>query len=334
MPDLEETTPGSGIYDHWSGGSSFSYWWEFLSAWGILPGSANPRTITLRVGGINFPVEIYEYDEDTTLSGSIGTSTNDNNGVVVICHGKLTLSNVTTAARKRGLFIWGDEVVGSANMTQKGAHASGQNLYLCSGRTVTATGGLGGSRAYAYRAQGASESYVAVAPVTGGTPSLGCGGGYSGVAVAEKASKPFDPDTGGSVKAYSGAGGNGTSYCGGSGGGGVAVWNYSPGTTFTGTGDSAGNNGSTPGTSKNVKSDASDRYWDDHKGSDKGGGTLIITGKSVSGTFTSRGESVSYDLYGWPYPGSSGGGCVAVLANSPGSISISTGNGSSIIQEV
>ena len=330
MPDLEETTPGSGVYDHWSGGSSFSYWWEFLSAWGIIPGT-NPKSLTLRIGGINYPVVIYEYDEDTTLSGSIGNSTNDSHGVVVICHGKLTLSNVTTAARKRGLFIWGDEISGSANMTQKGAHCSGQNLYLYSGVTVPATGGAGASSLLAQTA--GTGDYQTLYSAAGSSPAgLGCGGGSSGKAFAGYVGGSA---TYGVAKAYSGAGANGSSYCGGSGGGGVHVENARSGSTYTqyaGNGAlSAGGGGKFCREWAGGSATCYPDYVEDYRGTCAGGGLLVVMGKEIStlsltATGTSNGSSTDN--------ANSGGGCVVALANEIGSVSKSVGNGGYLIQEV
>ncbi len=329
IPDLLETTPGSGVYDHWTGRPPFSYWWEFLSAWGIIPGS-NPRSLTLRIGGINYPVVIYEYDEDTTLSGSIGNSTNDSHGVVVICHGKLTLSNVTTAARKRGLFIWGDEVVGTANMTQKGAHATGQNLYLYPGVTVPAAAGIGGT-AYAYRPDGHSGSSVYAGPNAGTAPSIGCGGGFSGKAWATRPGSPCDPDTtGGTSHAYAGQGGRGTSYCGGAGGGGIMVMCYANTGSYTGRGEN-GSGVSTGGQywQADDQNGKYNPYSTTYRGSSAGGGLLVVTGRIVSGTFTALGGNSSHS-----YCGNAGGGCVVALANEIGSVSKSVGNGGYLIQEV
>jgi len=322
MPDLEEATLGSGIYDHWTGGTPFSYWWEFLSAWGIIPGT-NPKSLTLRIGGINYPVVIYEYDEDTTLSGSIGNSTEDSHGVVVICHGKLTLSNVTTAARKRGLFIWGDEVVGSANMTQKGAHASGQNLYLYPGVTVPAAAGLGGT-ATANKPVGTYS--VTAGPTAGAAPSLGCGGGYSGKAIAYMTGSVCDGDSGGTIAASAGAGGRGTSYCGGAGGGDITACNPVAGSTYSPSGEAGSANGTLGGRSCTCTRGYATE-WGSNRGGNTGGGLLVVTGKSVSGSYASTGGS------GTGY-GTSGGGCVVALANEIGSVSKSVGNGGYLIQEV
>jgi len=333
IPDLLETTPGSGVYDHWTGRPPFSYWWEFLSAWGIIPGS-NPRSLTLRIGGINYPVAIYEYDEDTTLSGSIGNSTNDSHGVVVICHGKLTLSNVTTAVRKRGLFIWGDEVSGTAHMTQKGARCSGQNLYLYPGVTVPATGGAGAPKVLAAYIPGINNSLVQEWSQTGSSPGgLGCGGGNSGVARAAYVIGTGEENA--TAKAYSGAGGNGTSYCGGSGGGGAEVYNSYGTSTYTKyAGDgaiSAGGIGTgwtrMPGGTTTEYTEAREGK----RGTCAGGGLLVAMGKKIS-TLSLTAKGTNNGLHS--EHADSGGGCVVALANEIGSVSKSVGNGGYLIQEV
>ena len=322
LPDLEETNEGSGIYDHWTGGAPFSYWWEFLSVWGILPGTTSPRSITLQIGGTNFPVDIYEYDEGTTLSGAIGTSVNDARGVVIICHGKLTLSGITTAARKRGFFIWADEVLGSANMTQKGAHCSGQNLPLYPGITVPATGGAGGT--------GATSSLVCppggdntIIGLSGGVPSeLGCGGGDGGNAMTFG----YSWDSG-SAYAKGGNGAVGTSYCGGAQGGHAYARVDSTGGYATScVAGNGGANGSPGGsglcgidgvyTSYRVNSG-------DLDGNASGGGLLVVAGKIVScSSLISLGTGA-------------GDGCVVVLGNDVSGVATpSVGNGSYLIQEV
>ena len=109
-------------------------------------------------------------------------------------------------------------------MTARGANAVGQNVYLLkNGETayhyIPAAGGTGGAQLYYRSTKTSSTDYAGNGNIGGAGVNRGTGGGGSGAIAARRADY-------GSFTRYSGAGSAGTSYSGGSGGGGIDT-NYS-----------------------------------------------------------------------------------------------------------
>ena len=178
------------------------------------------------VSGATLSNNIYEFGNNTE---DVANETQDAKNMVVLkVNGNLTIkSGVTLTACKntqgyggpKGMLIYCTGTIkneGRISMTARGAKAQGENVYLWANTIgtceyVPATGALGGESVRAARNQ----------KFSGNEGKQGeqrqTGGGGSGTANSSDA----DP------VAYSGAGSNGTSYSGGTGGGGCNINCYS-----------------------------------------------------------------------------------------------------------
>jgi prepilin-type N-terminal cleavage/methylation domain-containing protein len=172
--------------------------------------------------GETYPIELITIDGDITYSTgivSLGSATADQRMVVAKYNGNLTIDSgvmVIAATRKKGMLIYVEGTLtnnGRISMTNRGAIAAGQNVYLWKNADgtyeyVPAVGASGGASV--------SIAYGGGWSINGKTGSAGSsrktGGGGSGAAYANSVWSS-------AARANSGAGGAGTSYSGGAGGG-------------------------------------------------------------------------------------------------------------------
>jgi hypothetical protein len=192
---------------------------------------------TFTANGVSYAVNVARNDSTNQTWGSMsfGSTTADNEMVIVIVQGNLTINSgatITTQVRKRGFLLYVTGTLtnnGTISMTARGAIAAGQNVHLYRNlngtyETVPAVGATGG---------------VGVPLVSGlirknhGLSGTGrqSGGGGSGACRGTGALKGGD-------------GSSGTSYSGGSGGGGsysVAESNTQPGQNAAVNGGKGGN---------------------------------------------------------------------------------------------
>lgn len=200
-----------------------------LINWGIGNDNLESGYYKVKVNDVVYPIHLYVYDGDQDWtsdmtfgdSNDIGTSTTDaTNSVMVLVKGNLTISSgvtVTTARSNyggpKGLFLLVTGTLtnnGAITMTQRGAKAVGQNVYLWKNvdetyEYVPATGAAGGSARTGKG--GISTVYTGYTPAAATGRKTGGGGGGGMIANGRSTT--------------SGAGGTGTSYSGGAGGGGA-----------------------------------------------------------------------------------------------------------------
>lgn len=216
-----------------------------LINWGIGNNNLEEGYYKVKVNDIVYPIHLYVYEEDQKWtkdmtfgdSNDIGTSTTDaSHSVVVLVKGNLTIDSgvtVTTARSNyggpKGLFLFVTGTLtnnGAITMTQRGAKAVGENVYLWKNidetyEYVPATGASGGAARTGKG--GISTAYTGYTPAAANNRKTGGGGGGGMIANGKSTT--------------SGAGGAGTSYSGGAGGGGAYY-----GAT-AGTGSSLGGSG-------------------------------------------------------------------------------------------
>ena len=173
---------------------------------------------------INF--QIINYTTDTILNSTAvtyGNTTADTQMLILKFHGNLTINSGITVkpqVRKKGMLIYVAGTLinnGTISMTQRGASAVGQDVYLYKNEYVPAKGENGGTKV------GGSLTKLSGNNGTNGT-NRKTGGGGSGGFYSGTDESSFSSTL--KAKFYSGAGGAGTSYSGGTGGGGLsAFWN-------------------------------------------------------------------------------------------------------------
>jgi len=179
---------------------------------------------TLSIHGVNIDAEVYVFPDDVhyTESPILGSETPDQRMLILIYNGNLTIDEgvvVTPQTRKRGMAIYvkGDcNVFGTISMTARGAKAAGQDVYLYKGKSgryefIPEMGEQGGASV--------KTQYIPEIPTVNGRPGFNAtfrrstGGGGSGGAMHAGFIPPHI--------ATSGSGSAGTSYSGGTGGGGA-----------------------------------------------------------------------------------------------------------------
>ena len=255
----------------------------------------------------------YEFGDNTTDVAT--ASENAKNMVVVKVEGDIIVNEgVTLTACKsdggfggpKGMTIYCRGTItnnGTISMTERGAKATGENVYLWQNEDgtyeyVPAVGASGGGTQSPGR-------YSAAAGKTGGTASgRATGGGGSGAAFR-----------GATRVTYSGAGGAGTSYSGGAGSGAATYYSTAGGASkYTAAGSSVGGAGSNALAShKPSGGGAGNPGGSGSVAGGKGtGGLLIIYSNKIINNkdITAHGVSGGKSTYGG---GSSGGGSINVF---------------------
>ncbi|MCI8641117.1 MAG: hypothetical protein HFJ59_04530 [Clostridia bacterium] len=181
----------------------------------------------LKVNGEEYPAEIYNYEDENVnyiTDKNLGTREADSRMLIMKYKGNLTVNQeriVTAETRKKGMFIYVEEGLtnsGEISMTEKGAEAEGQDVYLLktSGNSyeyVPAEGATGASGVY-HSVYGPSKETAKNGEKGADGENRATGGGGSGrVYLVASSSYSFR------LSATSGAGTSGTSYSGGKGGG-------------------------------------------------------------------------------------------------------------------
>jgi hypothetical protein len=305
-------------------------------------------THTFIVNSVSINVEVYNFTSDVTYATTptLGSATTDSVMLVLIYHSNLTINSgvtITPQVRKKGMFIYCAGTLtnnGSISMTARGASSAGQNIYLWQNSDSTfeyipANGAVGGTYVTSY----ANGSYVGVAGNIGKAGSTSSkrstGGGGSGAAGTWRPS-------GTPGRVYSGSGGNGTSFSGGTGGGGIRIdisntATYGPlgaGSSTGGTGGAgyaiqgnstpvitagggAGNPGSNGGTSSSGGAIGNGNTTT-YKGGTGTGGLLIIYCKNIinSGSIVSNGSAGGGSGNDGAGGGGSGGGSINIFYSS------------------
>ena len=264
---------------------------------------------TLIANGVSIAAEVFVIDEDKTYTSTptLCSTTADTKMCLIKYNGDLTINSgvtITPQVRKKGFVMYVDGTLtnnGTISMTARGAKATGQNVYLYKNESgtfeyVPAVGGAGGA---SVTINGMSLGN-GKAGITGTDRKTG--GGGSGFA------------TGNSTKCIStsGAGGAGTSYSGGAGGGSIINKTYND-TIIAQNGSSTGGaggsyNGTTakwtgwggagnPGGSSSTSSEP---------GGTGTGGLLIIYADKIINVGTMNSNGTSSGTTG----GSSGGGSI------------------------
>lgn len=286
-------------------------------------------------GTSSVAVEVYTFQDDVTYTSNpvIGDTTADTKMLILKYDGNLTINTGVTLApqvRKKGMIVYvAGELInnGTISMTDRGAIAAGQNVFLYKSISgvidyIPAAGGAGG----AARGTGTGTTTIAIAGLAGtaGSSRSTGGGGSGGVNNCRDTSRGT---------AYSGAGSAGTSYSGGSGGGGNDM--HSTGTYYAG---SAAANGGAGGAafSRRYDSGWAVRYAGGGAGNSGGVGKYTASGQTTGGnnasysgdagtggllvvyasTFTNAGSLVSLGSVGGSgraAGGSSGGGSINVF---------------------
>jgi len=200
-----------------------------LISWGMGNDSLEAGYYKVTVNGVTYPIHLYVYDGDQKWSsnmtfgdsGDIGTSTtNAVHSVAVLVKGDLTIDSGVTVTTTRsnyggpkGLFLFVTGTLtnnGAITMTQRGAKAVGENVYLWQNidETYEYVPAIGASGGASRTGKGSiSTAYHGITPAA--ATSRKTGGGGSGGMIAN------------GRNTVSGSGGNGTSYSGGAGGGGA-----------------------------------------------------------------------------------------------------------------
>lgn len=337
--------PANTLYDFMSGNDAFGNDVNIC-------GASNCSVVLSNGAGSSstIPVEVYHYYDDVTYTSNptLGNATADSRMLILVYHGNLTINSGVTVwpqTRKKGMAIYVAGTLinnGSISMSDRGAVAAGQNVFLYKGvdnsmQYVPANGGAGG----AARGTGtgtATITLAGLAGVAGSSRSTG-GGGSGGVNNCRDTSRGT---------AYSGAGSAGTSFSGGTGGGGID--NHSTGTLYATAG---GVNGGAGGAAYARRYDAgwTARYAGGGAGNNGGAGKYTASGQTTAGnnasyngdygtgglliifanTFTNAGTVYSQGSIGGAgraAGGSSGGGSINIFYKSAltsGSISASGG---------
>lgn len=175
--------------------------------------------------------EIYNYYENTTFSETpvLGDNVPDTKMLILKFYKNLTIKEgikIIPQVRKKGMTIYCAGILennGTISMTARGAIAQGQDVLLYRNNDgtyefVPKVGAAGGS-SYSFRGNGTSNGYQganATGRKTGGGASGGVNGASYSYGIAQVA-----------------RGGNGTSYSGGSGSGGISMM-YESSTTWRG----------------------------------------------------------------------------------------------------
>ena len=172
---------------------------------------------------IEIEFQIINYNIDTILNSTTvtyGNATVDTQMLILKFNKNLTINSGITLrpqVRKKGMLIYVEGTLtnnGTISMTQRGASAVGQNVYLYHNEYVPAVGGTGGAKV-----GGSLTKLVGNNGTTGNKRATGGGGSgafYSGTDASLSTAQI--------TKFYSGAGGAGTSYSGGCGGGGLSAY--------------------------------------------------------------------------------------------------------------
>lgn len=292
---------------------------------------------TANIGGVEIPFEMHVIKADTIYSAT-PTMCNDTADSIMCLYkyeGNLTINNdikVTPQTRKKGFGIFVNGTLtnnGEISMTARGASAVGQNVILYinednSKEIIPAVGAVGGTEVYQNRDAVSSGNKGA-----NGTDRM-TGGGGSGTANSYSTEH----------YAYSGRGGMGTSYSGGSGGGGshdghcnrIEAGNGSSNGGAGGAGNSCpyngysaaefiggGGAGNSGGHGSYSVHNAASGYIlnainDTYKGQDGTGGLLMIYANDIqnNGSINSNG---SQGGGGAAAGGSSGGGSINIFYN-------------------
>lgn len=307
---------------------------------------------TITVDSVVLNIEVIRVEGDYTYTGSsIGNTTADTYSLILIVDGVLTVAsnaNLIPLVRKKGFFVYGKKGIinnGTISMSLRGAIGSGSNLSLVKDinntyRRLSPIGGSGASRQYV------SEVTTRASGINGGNSSvIACGGGGGGA---------IWHGLGTGYTVQSGAGSPGTTWSGGSGSGGVSVYDPDSGTIGNSSDDASGNGGKgsggfayritegtafiagggagNPGGLKGFYGDGDGTYAGD--GEDGTGGLLVVCGKYIAnnGIITSNGGKGGNadNNYRGAAGGGSGGGAVVFIHESTltqGNVNVSGGSG-------
>lgn len=276
---------------------------------------------TLDVNGVSIDIEMYNFESNIeyTTSPVLGNATADLRMLVLNYKGNLTIGSgvtMTPQVRKKGMTVFVAGTLtnnGTMSMTARGAKAVGQDLYLFKRNDggyeyIPASGGAGAAAA---QATGIASTTVTAAGIKGtnGTSRRTGGGGSGGVSSWR--------NTNGAIT-RSGAGSAGTSYSGGSGGGGINA-HMNNGTQYNG--NSAAVNGGAGGNGISMQ-------WD--------GSTYVYTGGGAGnpgGNGTQAYSTGTANTYSPTRNGGTGtGGLLIIFSNlliNSGSIEANGSNGGS-----
>lgn len=297
---------------------------------------------TVTINEVSLDCDIYRVNNNSELTANVftGCIAEDANTQIII-GSNLSVANGTTLTppyRCKGIIIGCPGTftnAGTISMTARGASGAGKNIQLTDDYMISAVGGTGGAGVNT----STGGSGRGVDGLSGNSPSTGiisCGGGGSGAGYRANNS----PTTG--------AGGNGTSFSGGAGGG-AAIGSTDGGTNGSSTGGAGGNGvtyngsylatcgaGNPRGSSMrgSIVIPATDSYmYFDEEGTGTGGLIVILSNFFINkGTIKAEGSKArginSVSSFHQSTGGSSGGGCVCIISvTSDNTGTISTAGG-------
>lgn len=297
---------------------------------------------TVTINEVSLDCDIYRVNNNSELTAAVftGCIAEDANTQIII-GSNLSVANGTTLIppyRCKGIIIGCPGTftnAGIISMTARGASGAGKNIQLTDDYMISAVGGTGGAGVDT----STGGSGRGVDGLSGNSPSTGiisCGGGGSGAGYRANNS----PTTG--------AGGNGTSFSGGAGGG-AAIGSTAGGTNGSSTGGAGGNGvtyngdymvtcgaGNPRGSSMHSSTvvPATDSYIQfDEEGTGTGGLIVILSNFFINeGTIKAEGSKArginSTSAFHQSTGGSSGGGCVCIISvTSDNTGTISTAGG-------
>lgn len=293
------------IISHYSGDKE-----EFIASWQTLDGEIEESYVEFLKFEGNLTISSENTDElGNVFFGKKESGTDSENMdkymLFIVVNGDLTIEEdvtLTPNTRKKGMFIYVDGDIinnGEISMTARGAYAYGQNIMLYKNEFVPAVGALGGAKV----TTGAFDSFTAGNKGHDGEGRM-TGGGGSGVRNRSTSSSPI---------IQSGAGGTGTSYSGGTGGGAVSR-GASGGSAEDGNpnggkgGDRYGTTGGTTGGGVGNPSGTSSAIT-----SSGTGGLLVVYSESLynNGEITANGVQAATTVKAGG--GSSGGGSINIF---------------------
>ena len=282
---------------------------------------------SIEINEVTLTCDVYRLANSTVLTSSVftGCTANDANTQIIIGKNMSVASGTTLTPpyRCKGIIIGDTETftnAGTISMTARGASGAGKNIQLTADYMISATGGSGGA-AHTGWAGGNNGS----SPSSG---ILACGGGGSGASI----------NSGGTA----GKGGNGTSFSGGAGSGGIVSQSGS-----TSSGSDTGGAGSDGYVNKSFSSSGkatggvgnpSGATSNDTPVSPSGTGGLIVI---IAETLVNNGSLVANGVtaatcsthpssdFNESDGGSSGGGCIVTISSSKsGNGTLNTDGGS------
>ena len=289
--------------------------------------------ISATINNIELPFNIYKLPRNYTFSSSNDVSNTmslcTQDGAIQVLLGKTITVNsgitLTTPQRCRGLYIFCDNLInnGTISMTARGCIGEGKNIYLCrlndTLQYIPAVGGSGGASCHPL----SSTRYSGLAGYESST-SRGTGGGGSGGSWYDSV-------------AWSGRGGNGTSFSGGAGGGSttrassIAVQNGSDIGGAGGNGNKPTSNNRSGGGVGNPGGHGYDQVGNSKSIAPSGtGGIIVIFARSCSGYFEAKGISSTPSVDGLlpdAYGGSSGGGSINIFTKTTSNITTNASGG-------